>query len=1415
MRKSSRFLVGVSVCFLLPFLLFDSLVCAAEGRWTGSKAIDVSLIRFHPDNPSLMYLGTNRGLYVTDDEGRTVTELKRKSPIALEFDPTAPDTLYGFFGQELLQSDDGGHEWRLVASWTGPTPQQFVINPITGQSFYVVDSSGSIARSGDGGKTWADVTPSPSEHASFLAVSPANPNTLYCGTAEGDVWRSDSGGADWESLPSPPSTGAIHSIVVDPHDPGVVYLSPLGEGLLKSTDGGRNWTRISDPITPYTATIFLVWIDPENPDVLLARRGGLYRSLDGGVTWSSAARSPESVGSAFREAPDGTLYVAGEERLFKSPDHGVNWFSTLPTVEGIDQDKLVIDPQDENRMYVLVGRSVSRSEDAGRSWQDLPAIVPDGIVDDLEVDPHDGRILYAAVAGTGLYESNDRGESWHPLLVRSNDDGNTDWWDVETHPLQAGYLYASREADLPGSPPRIYRSTDGGETWTEGHAGLPDSDVLGFVVDSHSLETLYLGTYDGLFKSMDGGESWSPVSDAVSGAPVEQIEAVAADPLNPGVLYCAETNGHDDWLYKTTDGGVEWTQIKPSWLGISYSDTIHRLVVSPHDSSVFVQVIGKGIYKSTDMGAHWTALPQKAQWPVFSLQEPDALYAPGVMKSTDGGSHWFPLRYDLRFADVSQLVVAPDNSETVFALVNGEGVYKSADSALTWVRVSDGLDLDLGLLVVAPFEPWMLFAAGKDGVFRTSDGGASWQQVSSVAVDELVVDPKTTGTVYAVGRSEGILKSVDGGDSWTASAAGMNLDALAVSYADPSVLYAGGYNVLIRSSDGGATWTDLDWTSEARRQYIYGINIDPYDPTSVRVNASYDVWFEPPPGTFGVYESRDGGSTWMEFSEDPGSYPDPLHPDLVYAQSKVSFDGGSSWLTIAEVPGSDNPVFSRSLPRKAYVQGLYGDGVFSLALTQETMYFPQIGAGRTADGEFQSELVFMNLGPESQVDLEFIGRDGQPMSLSLEGIGPQFDYSFTLGEGETVSLRTAETGPLQTGYVRFRAGIDVHGTLGYGYSEAGIQRFEAGVPPVESLKDCTIFVERSAEGGTTGLALANIGARAADVTLRLYDSGFNLIDSTTLDQALGGPFEAGAQVARLVGELFGSEADGLEDGVVTVESDQPLAVTSLLQRQSPAPFPAGNTTLTAMPLIEGRAQGPNPPSAPFAGTLYVPQVADGQAGGLSLHSSLLVTNPLWQPVDVTVEFYDEGGQPMLLPFVAAGPASQLNLHLASGESRRLTTEGVGALQVGYVVVKSTEKVGVTAVYHCFRGAVPLFEAGVPAVPRHSRYALFGSVTTAQDTAFALVNTGEEAAHGTIRVHDGAGKLLGSRSFEALGSFGPGGHVAKYLSHLFPGLTMENGRVVIESDQPLAGVMLGQHDDPTKAFPQEIYLLTVFPVVAVP
>lgn len=132
-----------------------------------------------------------------------------------------------------------------------------------------------------------------------------------------------------------------------------------------------------------------------------------------------------------------------------------------------------------------------------------------------------------------------------------------------------------------------------------------------------------------------------------------------------------------------------------------------------------------------------------------------------------------------------------------------------------------------------------------------------------------------------------------------------------------------------------------------------------------------------------------------------------------------------------------------------------------------------------------------------------------------------------------------------------------------------------------------------------------------------------------------------------------------------------------------------------------------------------------------------------------------------------------------------------------------------------RGGVPMFEAGVPAVSRKSKYALFGSVTETTDTAVALVNAGTKAAKGTISFFDSGGTSLGFRSLESLSALAPGAHIARYVSQLFPGLSAENGTVVIESDQPLAGVTLRQHDNPDIEFPLEVYLLTVFPAVPVP
>jgi len=1365
-----------------------------------------------------MYLAADQGLFSTEDEGKTVTALNNGLPYekitAFELDPSDPSTLYAIVGRRLFRSSNAGREWRAIATWDlSDQETKLAIDSKHGRLLYLVTPDGSIKRSTDQGTTWKVAMPG-TEHASCLAVSPSDPEILYSGSNEGNVWRSTNAGTDWHRLPGTDPSGPVLSLVVDPQDPDIVYKAGKGAGWLKSTDGGQNWTCIIG-CAGTLSTLSFLFISPNSPNTLLTG-SGLYRSLDGGETWDDIPRSFGKGLSTVAASPDGnTLYAAGiwrlyqsSSRLYKSGDNGLNWISTIPTIEEIGPDEIVIDPKTPDRMYILYETGASGSTDGGKSWRDF-AGVPGSYLADLQVDPHDGQVLYLGVRGEGVYRSEDLGETWHPLLPLI--DEKWDIWRIRPDHLRSGQIYAICNPRVNNAPPQIYRTTDGGQTWARADAGMPAGHVREFILDPGTTGTVYLGHDDGVFKTTDGGDTWRSTSLQSK----ENLKTLAIDPRNPNVLYCSTS---DPGFFKSTDRGDNWRRIGGTGSGMPDGREVGRLVVSPHDSTVYALITyGSAIYRSTDSGSHWTVMPETFPWPTFSPNDPEVLFAlkqiwpyygGSVIKSTDGGENWYPLRYDLRFALVTGLRIDPTDSNTVFARVYQEGVYKSTDGALSWSRASDGLSLDLSAIEIDPSDHRTLLAAGDEGVFRTSDAGLSWERVSDLPMTHLAFDPRTSGLIYGIGWDRKIYKTTDRGSTWKDLAAGFPVHTLSVSYSDPNVIYAGG-GVLIKSTDAGSTWTSLNWAFKPNS--MSSISINPDDPSAVRVFVEYGFPFEVPPGS--GYESLDGGLTWKELKQFPYSYPDPLTPNIVYSNSRISLDSGLTWLDLPTPAAKQDPRFSASEPRKAYVAER---GVFAATLSEaKTSYFPQIGSGRSEIGELQTELVFMNLGPESQVDLQFVGSDGQPMPLTLDESGPQSSHSITLCAGCTATVKTKDTSALKTGYARVRTGINIHGIAVYGYSENGVQLYEAGVPAVAPLQNATVFVSRSGEAKDTGLAIANLGEEAADVTLRLYDPSFELVASTKLDQAVGQPFEAGSHVARFLRELFGAAAASVEDGIVTIESDQPLAVASLLQRRSSPAFPIGNVTLTAMPVFEGRANGASPPFNPFPRKLYVPQVGNGGAGGLQLQSSLLLTNLDRGSASVRVEFFDSAGQPMLLPLASQEMQSTITLSLGSGQSARVTTDGSGPLRAGYAVVTAWANVGVAAVYHCFDSGIPMFEAGVPAVTRHSKYALFGSVTETTDTAVALVNTGTKPAHGIIRFHDADGKSLGSRSLEGFSPFTPGAHVARYISELFPGATAENGRVVIESDQPLTGVTLRQRDDAAIAFPLEVYLLTVFPAVPAP
>lgn len=248
--------------------------------------------------------------------------------------------------------------------------------------------------------------------------------------------------------------------------------------------------------------------------------------------------------------------------------------------------------------------------------------------------------------------------------------------------------------------------------------GLPRTpDYHALSVDPTDPSTLLLGTHVGIYKSGDGGQSWTffrlEGSDAMN----------FARPLGQTVW----TAGHDV-LAKSSDGGQTWTDVRPSGLP---SLDIHGFAVDPIDPNrLYAAVAGEGLYGSTDGGASFRLLSKDVGPGVFGLAvaskgrilaaDPEE----GVFASDDGGRSWDSATRERTVG----VAVNPGDAETILA-AGQPGILLSRDGGKTWRTVLSLAD-GAGPVAWAPSEPTIAYAVGFDRkLYRTTDGGASWQPV--------------------------------------------------------------------------------------------------------------------------------------------------------------------------------------------------------------------------------------------------------------------------------------------------------------------------------------------------------------------------------------------------------------------------------------------------------------------------------------------------------------------------------------------------------------------------------------------------------------------------------------------------------------------------------------------------------------
>jgi photosystem II stability/assembly factor-like uncharacterized protein len=427
-----------------------------------------------------------------------------------------------------------------------------------------------------------------------------------------------------------------------------------------------------------------------------------------------------------------------------------------------------------------------------------------------------GTYLFAGTNGGGVYRSTDGGASWTQV-----NNGITEPC-IETFAVSGSKLFVGTTYFT-----GVFVSSDSGATWTSVNSGMHGSRVEALAVsDSH----MFAGTayYGGLFHSTNDGSSWTQVDSNLFDSDVRALSsAPAADGTGGRRIFAATDNG----VYVSQDNASSWT--RAGSLGLVNVFAVSTAFGGSGQTSIFAGTWSSGVFRSTDDGATWTAIntglpafPNDVSeyctvWSLVSNGQTllAGIRDRGIYRSTDGGASWSEVNSGLTDFQVYALAVTGSN---LLAGTDVGGVFLSTDNGTSWDQANDGLhQVPITSLAVAG---GTIFAGAlRGGVFRSTDNGASWMQVNSglasPGVNSLVVAPSVgmpgDTTVFA-GTYDGLFRSANAGTAWTRTDAGLTglpIRTLAASVDTVGVggrsIYAGTGNGAFRSTDGGASWMDV------------------------------------------------------------------------------------------------------------------------------------------------------------------------------------------------------------------------------------------------------------------------------------------------------------------------------------------------------------------------------------------------------------------------------------------------------------------------------------------------------------------------------------------------------------------------------------------------------------------------------
>ncbi|HEX7049338.1 MAG TPA: hypothetical protein VF188_03915 [Longimicrobiales bacterium] len=625
-----------------------------------------------------------------------------------------------------------------------------------------------------------------------------------------------------------------------------------------------------------------------------ATGGGVWKTTDGGTTWRPVSDDD------FTSSSVGALEVCAAD-----PD---------VVYAGMGEVQL--------RGNIMQGDGVYKTTDGGKTWTHM-GLEETQAIGRIRIHPENCDIAYVAALGhpfgpneeRGVYKTTDGGKTWERVLFVNDRTGAVDLTMDPKHPdvLYAGFWQVYRTPWMlsSGGPDGgIWKTTDGGETWTEltDNPGLPEPPIgnIGISVspvDPNRVYAIIEATEGGVFRSDDGGATWTRTNDERK---LRQrafyYTRIYADPVEKDRVYVLNTG-----LYRSDDAGETFdTRLRPP-----HGDQ-HDLWIAPNDNERMINGNDGGANVSINGGETWTEqdyptaqmyhviTTNHVPYHVCGAQQDNST---ACVPSDGSGDEWYAV------GGGESGYIAPDPKDVnVFYAGSYGGLLTRYDRETGQRRAVDVWpDNPMGYsaedikerfqwtypIVFSPIDPDVLYTSSQH-LFRSTNGGQSWERISP---DLTRHDPKT------LGPSGGpITKDQTGIETYAV------LFAVTPSRHDIGTIWVGSDDGLVHvTRDGGATWKDITPPGMPDFGRVSLIEESPHVPGAAYVAVKNYQQDDLAPY---IFKTTDYGETWTKIvngiAEDDYVHAvreDPERRGLLYAGTEhgiyVSFDDGAHWQSLS------------------------------------------------------------------------------------------------------------------------------------------------------------------------------------------------------------------------------------------------------------------------------------------------------------------------------------------------------------------------------------------------------------------------------------------------------------------------------------------------------------------------------------